>query len=196
MYNGKVIIGVGGTIGSGKTTACEIMCTMGAFYISADEIGRGILPEIALDLQEHFGPKIMKGKEVDREKLAEVVFTEKEALSHLNNISHPVLKKRLKDHIRNAPCELVVIDAALLFDWPDIMEIVDYPVLITAPETLKQERCIARGMDLVQYQKIRMNQKDDATLSDKARFIINNNGTVEDLHDRCRSIIKEIKHGH
>jgi dephospho-CoA kinase len=90
----------------------------------------------------------------------------------------------------------VVIDAALLFDWPDIMEIVDYSILVTAFEEIKRARCLARGVDRARYQNIKKNQKSDATLSQYARFIINNNGTVDDLQNQCRSIIKEIKDGH
>ena len=196
MYNGKVIIGVAGTIGSGKTTVCKMFASMGACYISADEIGRRILPDIAQALQEYFGDEIMKGTTINREKLADRVFTRPEDLQYLNSISHPLLVQRLKERINKATASPVVIDAALLFDWPDIMDIVDYPILVTAFEEVKKARCIARSMDRRRYSSIRANQKNDAMLSPYARFIINNNGTVEDLRDRCRSILKEIKDGH
>lgn len=196
MYNGKVIIGVGGTVGSGKTTVCKILSAMGAYYISADQIGWEVLPDIAKELKEYFGSEIMNGDTIDRDKLADLVFGKPDQLAYLNSISHPILIERLKNSIKQAPDHMVVIDAALLFDWPDIMKIVDYPVLVTAPESVKQSRCIARGMNPVRYQQIRMSQHDDASRSQKARFIINNNGTVDDVHDQCRSIIKEIKHGH
>jgi dephospho-CoA kinase len=125
-----------------------------------------------------------------------MVFTHAEDLQYFNTISHPLLIQRLKERINQATVSPVVIDAALLFDWPEIMDIVDYPILVTAFEEVKKARCIARGMDRRRYQSIRVNQKNDATLSQNARFIINNNGTVEDLHDQCRSILKEIKDGH
>ena len=196
MYNGKVIIGVSGTIGSGKTTVCEILGTMGAYYISADQVGWEVLPDIVQELREYFGGEIINEGKVDRDKLADLVFGNPNHLAYLNSISHPLLTARIKSRIEHAPGHMVVIDAALLFDWPDIMEIVDYPVVVTAPEVEKRSRCIARGMDPVRYQQIRTNQKDDTFLSQKARFIINNNGTVDDLHGKCQNIIKEIKHGH
>jgi len=114
----------------------------------------------------------------------------------LNSISHPLVKKRLRERIEQADTDLVVIDAALLFDWPDIMDIVDFPILVTSFEEVKKARCMARGLDRRRYQSIRANQKNDTTQAQYARFIINNNGTVEDLHDQCRSIVKEIKDGH
>jgi dephospho-CoA kinase len=196
MYNGKMVIGVGGTIGSGKTIVSRIFESMGSYYISADEIGWEVLSDIAPILKERYGSDIMNEESIDRNKLATRVFTDPEELTFLNSISHPLLIERLKTRIARATGSLVVIDAALLFDWPEIMAIVDYPVLVIAHESLKEQRSISHGMDPIRYRTIRQNQHDDACLVSKARFTISNNGAVEALHDQCRSILKEIQHGH
>jgi dephospho-CoA kinase len=196
MYNGKVIIGVGGSVGSGKTTVSRIFESMGCYYLSADEVGWEVLPDIALVLKQRYGHDIMSGDRIDRKKLAQRVFADRKALEFLNSVSHPVLIGRLKSRIKEAPGSMVVIDAALLFDWPDIMAIVDYPILVTARESLKKERSLAHGMEQERYKNIRMNQRDDADVRSKARFTINNNGTIESLQDQCRNILKEIKDGH
>ncbi|MBN2620109.1 dephospho-CoA kinase [candidate division WOR-3 bacterium] len=191
-----MVIGVGGTIGSGKTTVSRIFESMGSYYISADEIGWEVLSDIAPILRKRYGSGIMDGESIDRNKLAARVFTDPEELTFLNSISHPLLIERLKARITQASGSLVVVDAALLFDWPEIMAIVDYPVLVIAHESLKEQRSIAHGIDRTRYRTIRQNQHDDSHLASKARFTINNNGAVEALYDQCRSILKEIQHGH
>ena len=75
MHHGnKVIIGVGGTVGSGKTLVGRIFEELGAHYISADEIGWEVLSDITGELKERFGEIIMDGDIIDKKKLRGVVF--------------------------------------------------------------------------------------------------------------------------
>lgn len=196
MYNGKVIIGVGGSIGSGKTTVSRILESFGMHYISADEIGWEVLPEIAQTLRQRFGDKIMDGDTVNRKRLAEYIFANQEHLDFLNALSHPLLVKKLKERLDDAPGFMTVIDAALLFDWPEIMDVIDCAILVVADEEKKEQRILGTGMDPVLYKNIRAKQKGDKELSQHAHFIIRNNGTVASLQEQCRSIFKEIQNGH
>ena len=189
----KVVIGVGGNIGTGKTTVCKIFESIGAHYISADEVGWGVLMEITDALKERFGKSIMKESTVDKKKLREIVFSKREHLRYLNKLSHPLIIKKILKKIENIESGMVIIDAALLFDWPEICKHVDYSILVTAEDKIKEERSMAKGIEGDFFKQILSFQKSDDEMSGQANFIIKNNGTIDSLKKQCQDIYKEIK---
>jgi dephospho-CoA kinase len=195
MHTGtKVIIGVGGNIGTGKTTVSRIFAEFGARYISADEIGWEVLPEIAQILREKFGDEIMKGKQVDKKRLREIVFSDVNSLRFLNRASHPVLTRRVCAAVDAVRSGVVVIDAALLFDWPEVYGIVDYPILVKARRALMAQRAAEKGIGRKLFDNIISMQKDDEELQKMASHVIENNGEMSVLRERCQQIYEEISH--
>ncbi|HEC79183.1 MAG TPA: dephospho-CoA kinase [candidate division WOR-3 bacterium] len=191
--NKKVVIGVTGTIGAGKTTVSRIFEEFGADYISADEVGWQVLPDITEELEKRFGSSIMDGDKIDKKKLRKLVFSDRKALDYLNSLSHPLLIKKIIEYVEKSDDEVVVIDAALLFDWEEILQLVDYSVLVVADKELKRERSLKRGFSRDAFERILGCQRDEKEMRKRARFIIKNNSTVEDLKAQCLKIYKEIK---
>ncbi len=189
----KVLIGVGGTIGSGKTLVSKIFQELGAQYVSADELGWEVLPEIRAGLKKRFGERIMKNGTVDRERLREIVFSDQENLDYLNRLSHPLLIKKILKRVEDIEDGIVVIDAALLFDWPAIEEIVDYRILITSDEEVKEERMARKGIGRKLFRQILGFQKSDAEVMERAKFVIANNGGIDSLKIQCKDIYRQIK---
>ncbi len=189
----KVLIGVGGTIGSGKTLVSKIFQELGAQYVSADELGWEVLPEIRAGLKKRFGERIMKNGTVDRERLREIVFSDQENLDYLNRLSHPLLIKKILKRVEDIEDGIVVIDAALLFDWPAIEEIVDYRILITSDEEVKEERMARKGISRKLFRQILGFQKSDAEVMERAKFVIANNGGIDSLKIQCKDIYRQIK---
>ena len=189
----KVLIGVGGTIGSGKTLVSKIFQELGAQYVSADELGWEVLPDIRDGLRKRFGERIMKNGTVDRERLREIVFSGKENLDYLNRLSHPLLVKKILKRVEDIEDGIVVIDAALLFDWPAIEEIVDYRILITSDEEVKEERMARKGISRKLFRQILGFQKSDAEVMKRAKFVIDNNGGIDSLKIQCKDIYRQIK---
>ncbi len=187
------MIGVGGNIGAGKTTVCKIFEDFGAKYISADQVGWEVLPQIAPALKRKFGTAIMNRNAIDRRKLSATVFAKKANVEFLNHLSHPILIQMIKKHMAKIKSGVVIIDAALLYDWPELIEDIDYSILVTAKEELKLKRTLANGLDQDTFLKIHKYQKDDQVLAQRASFIINNNGTLAKLRTKCRKIYEEIK---
>lgn len=190
----KVVIGVGGNIGTGKTTVSKIFAEFGAQYVSADRIGWEVLPEIAEELEAEFGNAIMSGKEINKEKLRELVFADTEKLSFLNRVSHPLLTRRVLEQVEAIRSGTVVIDAALLFSWPEVYGIVDYPVLVRAKRELMLSRASAKGIGKELFERILSVQKDDEEVLGMAAYVVDNNGTLDELRARCRLIYEEISH--
>lgn len=173
--------------------ASKFFESFGAYCISADEIGREVLIEIKDDLKDEFGGEIMDGDDIDRNKLQALVFSSKDKLRKLNELSHPLLKKEILDRIDKISSHFIVIDAALLFDWPEIVAELDYSILVCASDDKKEERAVTNGMDRKLFKKIIRSQRDEEDMSKLATYIINNNGTVQELTEQCQRIFEEIR---
>ena len=107
------IIGITGIIGAGKSTAAQILKKdFKALLIDADKIGHELLaknPEISKKVIAVFGTN-------KRSDLAQLVFNDTQKLKQLNMITHPAIRKKVKEIIQLNPDEkLIVIDPALLF---------------------------------------------------------------------------------
>lgn len=189
----KVLVGVGGTVGSGKTLVSRIFQELGAKCISADEVGWEVLPEITDRLRQRFGERIMNNGQIDKERLRSIVFSDKDNLDYLNRISHPLLVSKILERVEDIEAGVVVIDAALLFDWPEVYRRTDYPIVVVSDKKVKEERMTRKGMSKRLFRQILGFQKNDTEMTKRAKFIIENNGTVENLKMQCQNIYRQIK---
>jgi len=99
-----MIIGITGSIGSGKTTAAKIFSKYHYTRIDADEIGHELLKsnkKIKNKLITYFGNEIIgKNGNIDRKKLGGIVFNDKNELKKLNSIMHPLIINEIKNKIK------------------------------------------------------------------------------------------------
>ncbi len=144
------VIGITGTIGSGKSTVAGFLRDLGAKVIDADKIGH----EVYLlgsrgwkDVVEAFGKGVLAADStVDRRKLGEIVFNNPAALANLNCIVRPLIAEevqaRLKE-LRKKRARIVVLEAALLIEagWGPL---VDEIWVTTAPESAIYKRLSAK----------------------------------------------------
>lgn len=191
----RVVIGIGGNIGTGKTTVANFFRELGAVCIAADEIGWEVLPEITPALKEKFGEEIMhrSGCRVDKRKLRDLVFSDRAGLEYLNRVSHPLLTQKIAARVESLKSGVVVIDAALLFEWPEIAALCDHKILVTAHPEKMRGRAEAKGIDHALYSKIHSMQKDDKEMMVQADIVIHNNGTLDELRGRCQLIYRRIE---
>ena len=125
------VIGLTGGIGSGKSTVSQFLEELGAFIIDADKVGHeAFKPDTELwrEVVAAFGRQILKpGGEIDRNKLAEMVFGNPELLSRLNQIMHPrmyaLVKAQLEEYRRQG-VRVVVLEAPLLLEagWTSLVD--------------------------------------------------------------------------
>ncbi len=118
--NGSIILGITGGIGSGKSTVSSFLKEIGAAVIDADLISRQVVMpgEKALEeLTEVFGNDILDDwGQLQRKKLAEIVFNNREKLEKLNGILHKYVAKRIKDNVKEQlinNTNIIVIDAPI-----------------------------------------------------------------------------------
>ena len=192
-----MIIGITGSIGSGKTTAAKIFSKYHYKIIDADEIGHKLLEdsEIKNKLIINFGKEILaKNKSIDRKKLGEIVFNSEEKLKKLNSILHPAIITEIKNKIKNIQ-EKYGIDVKIIVDAPLLLEtgtdkLVDKVIVVKA----FHENIIARNkyFTMEQLEKISLKQMGLDQKLKKANFMIDNTRDLKYLEQQVKEIIEKL----
>ena len=187
----RLLVGIGGNMGSGKSTVASELKRYGAKIIDADEMGWSILAKGTDEyhrLVKTFGRGILtKTGNIDRRALGKIAFASRANLAKLNAIVHPVLLERVRKEIDRNRKGLVVVDAALLFAWGMDKE-VDVAILVTAADRLKIKRMTDAGMpeeDIAARLKL---QQPDSKIWRKADFVLENRGSFAELRRKCRAL--------
>lgn len=187
----RLLVGIGGQMGAGKSTVVGELRRYGARVIDADQIGWSLLaknsPEYTA-LVKAFGREILdKSGRIDRRRLAERAFASKAALTKLNRITHPGLLTKLRAEINRHKKGLVIVDAALLFYWGLDKEM-DVSILVTAPERLKVKRMTDSGMSPEAARARLKLQQPDAKVWRRADFVLENSGSLPELKRKARAL--------
>lgn len=190
MGRSKILLGVVGTAGSGKTFFSKVFSEFGATVINADKIGWEILKDSKIKeaLQKEFGYSIFSGSNIDRKILGNIVFSDNDKLKLLNSIVHPELIKRLKYKLDSIKKGVVVVDAALILQWK-IEKWFNYIVL------LKSKKCKQRLVSMGYNEKIVeniINVQRKSLDESKADFIVINDGSMEELKIKAEEIWRRI----
>jgi dephospho-CoA kinase len=146
------IIGLTGGIGSGKSTVAGFLAEMGAVILDADKIGHEVLEsdqEVKNKIVATFGEEVMNSAgNIDRRKLADIVFKDHESLIQLNLITHPFIYRRMLNIIENYQRQgvgVLIIDAPLLIEAGWATKVDEIWVTI-APKEVIIERLEKKGM--------------------------------------------------
>ncbi len=145
MRGGCLIVGVTGSFGTGKSTVAGFFKKQGARVFDADKIAHEALSVRYKKIVKIFGKGILKkDKEIDRKKLAKVVFGNRELLTTLNSIVHPYVIKRIKEGVKKIrrlkTKTVVVLDVPLLIE-AGLQGLVDKVIVVKAGSRQQVERC-------------------------------------------------------
>ena len=193
-----LVIGLTGSIGTGKSEAARQLEALGASIISADQVGHEAYTPNT-EAWEHvvsaFGDEILQDDgEIDRRKLGTIVFSDPGQLERLNQIMHPRMAQMVADKVevlRGQGVEVVVVEAALLFEagWDSLVEEV---WTTDSPEQAVIERLKVRnGMSEEEARKRMSSQMGRTERLDRSDYVIENSGdmvalgvTIKELWDR------------
>lgn len=172
-----VILGLTGSIGMGKTTAAEMLRTLGLPVYDSDVtvhrlLGKGGRAVAAIG--EAF-PGVINDDAVNRKALGERVFGDPEALKMLEAIVHPLVRKAQETFLKRAAAQrrkMVVLDVPLLFET-DGDEVCDAVVVVSAPRFLQKARVLARtGMTREKLSGVLARQMSDFEKRRRADFVV------------------------
>ncbi len=186
------VIGVTGGVGAGKSEILNFIAdNWNATVVEADEVGYLVMKpgkSCFAPIVELFGPGILQEDgTLDRTKIAEMVFEDKELLDKLNAIVHPAVKKYIRKAIereKENETDFFIVEAALLIE-DKYDEICDELWYIYADEETRTERLMKnRGYSEEKVKSIFANQLSEDEFSDHCDFEIDNSGDFEDTKEQ------------
>lgn len=185
-----MIIGLTGGIATGKSTVARILASLGAYIVNADKIGHNILEknkDAYNEVINEFGKNIVEenGK-IDRSKLGDIVFSDKNKLEKLESITHPYIVEEIKYETKEKIKEYhhLVLDVPLLFET-GLENIVDVTWVVVCSHEKQIERITKRDdLSRKEAQKRISAQMEISQKIKLADFVIYNNGTKEELNNK------------
>jgi dephospho-CoA kinase len=195
-----LVVGLSGGIGAGKSTLAALLIERGAQVIDADALGRDALRPgrpAWHSVVDQFGDEILvrDSMEIDRPRLARVVFSDRAKLAALNAIVHPVILDAVAGHLErlHGSDAIVVLDAALIFET-GLDEIVEVLVVVTAPEADRRKRLSSeRGMSIDDVTARMAAQAGTEELVARADVVASNTGSLEDLAVEADRVWAELE---
>ena len=191
----KLIIGLTGQSGAGKTLVSSIFKQQGFEIINADEISREVVKSktVLTILSDTFGDEVVEGENLNRKKLGNIVFSDKEKLLLLNNIMFPLVRQKIDEEINQSSNRFILLDAPQLFE-AEANKMCDYIVSVIASEEKLIERIIHRDKISKTEANGRLcSQYSQAFFKENSDFIINNNCTIQYMCAETDKIIESIK---
>ena len=182
-----ILIALTGGIGSGKSRAAAILEEFGAHSISADTLAREVLERGEDGYNEvvaYFGDEILNEGQIDRKKLAEIVFNDSKQLEVLESITHPLIRAKFVSQTRGLPENSVVVyEIPLLAESISRQKQLDFDhVIVLESETeTRVARLIERGLSAKEAQLRIAKQYSDAQRKEIATHLIKNEGSLEEL---------------
>jgi dephospho-CoA kinase len=186
------LIGLGGGIGSGKSTVSLLLAELGAVIVDADVIARKVVepgqPALAAIVKRFGDSVLLPDGTMNRPAVASIVFHDKEALADLNAITHPAIGEEIAKQIamHRGTDRVVVLDAALLFDRARL-GMVGRTVVDVEPDVAVARLMEFRGFsetDARARVASQMSREERRSLADR---VIDNSGDRSALHRAVES---------
>lgn len=183
------VFGLTGGIGTGKSTVARLLAAKGAVVIDADRIAREVVAPDSPALQEivkEFGESVLNARgELDRAKLAAIVFSDPEKRRRLEAITHPRIFARFAQEITQAAekgARVVILDVPLLFETGGLASAVEKVIVVYAPVQTQVERLAQRDGMTEEQARARIGaQMDIEEKRKRGDYVIENTGSLEDL---------------
>ena len=192
-----MIVGLTGGIASGKSTVSNIFRELGIEIIDADIKAKEISErkDVINEIENIFGKDVINiNGQIDRIKLKEIVFGNKEKLKKLNDVFHPKVMaefKKIKEN--NDKNDIIIFDVPLLFET-EMDKICDKVIVVYTNEITQIKRMIERDNITEELaRKIINSQMSLKEKLEKSQIHIENNGTLENLKEKIKNIYKELK---
>jgi dephospho-CoA kinase len=179
-----LVVGLTGGIGSGKSTVAELFSRLGAIVVDADELARLAIERGSdgfADVMMRFGEDIIVNGDIDRKKLAEIVFSDEKARRDLESIIHPRVQELFSDVVEDLD-----IDDILIYEIPLLVETnaadkFDYIISVESDIELRKQRLLKKGLYISQIEKRMASQASEEARTAIADTVIRNDGDEDSL---------------
>lgn len=190
-------VAVTGGLSSGKTTVCKLFKELGAYVVSADAIVHKLLKptsDVGQKVIELFGPEVLVDGHIVRAAIANKAFQQPELLRSLENLLHPVVLEKIKEHYQYAAqflFPLFVAEVPLLFESGHD-KYYDATVAVIAADKICIERYKAKGGTEEEFLRRMARQLSPQAKAEKATYVVVNNESVEETMASVANIYAEM----
>jgi dephospho-CoA kinase len=193
----RVQVGLTGGIGSGKTTVTDLLAEHGAVIVDSDVVAREVVAAGSAGLAAigaAFGPEVIgPDGELDRARVAEIVFTDPDARATLNGIVHPLVRERAAELVRAAGPDAIVVQAVPLLVEVGLAHAFDLVVVVDVDPEVALDRLVSsRGMTPADAKARIAAQADRATRLAAADVVLDNSGDRDAIRDRVAALWLEL----
>lgn len=179
-----LVVGLTGGIGAGKSTVAQFFAELGALVIDADQLARMAIERGTdgfADVMLRFGNEVIVNGDIDRKKLAEIVFSDIQARKDLEAIIHP----RVQALFAEAVADLGE-DDILIYEIPLLVETgaaakFDYIITVESDLELRKSRLLKKGLYISQIEKRIASQASPEAREAIADTVIRNDGDEDAL---------------
>ena len=192
-------VAITGGISSGKSTACRFLKEFGAYVVSTDEIVHYLLSsnvKIHEKICNLLGPDVLIDGQLDKQAIANKVFSQPETLKSLESILHPEVFHEIESQyqtVKNDPkYKLFIVEIPLLYETHS-ENLFDFVVVILSEEKLCKERFVRDKKHTQQSFLHRMlRQMSPQEKASKAHFLLLNNGHLEELRNEVIKLATKL----
>jgi dephospho-CoA kinase len=189
------ILGLTGSIGMGKSTTSRFFAEAGVPVHDADATVHRLYEGALVPAIEAAFPGATANGKVDRDRLAQRVLGNPEALKALEAIVHPAVRKAEEDFLAAAKAtgaRIAVLDIPLLFETGGDQR-VDAVVVVSAPADVQTARVMERsGMTVEKLELLRNKQIPDAEKRKRADFVVDSSQGFESARAQVLAILKTV----
>jgi dephospho-CoA kinase len=189
-------VGLTGGIGAGKSEVLAAFERAGAATLSTDRVTHDLLDDeqVKAALVERWGPEVVPNGGVDRQKVGEIVFDNREELDWLESVMHPRVGAHVLEWRQGlAPdAEIAVVEVPLLFEAA-MEDAFDATVAVVADDEIRDARLRERGQAGLSGREER--QLDQTEKERRADHVIRNDASLEELETAVNDLIDQLRAG-
>jgi dephospho-CoA kinase len=189
-----MIIGLTGSIAMGKSEVAKILRDMDIPVFDADAAVHEIYANgTAAKALQNLCPEAIEGPLVNRQVLSQHIAKTPDLLKSITAIIHPLVHQAEQDFLKSQNQDIMVVDSPLLLETGRAREF-DLIIVVSSTPESQQSRALARtGMTPEKFEMIKSKQMPDDEKRGWADYIIENNGSIEQLRGTVKALIGEIK---
>lgn len=194
-------VGLTGSIAVGKSFVCSVLRDLGCHVLDADKTAREVVAQATDGLDEivkHFGDEILlPNGELDRKKMAAIVFADEVKRELLNSIIHPCVieaqNKWLNELEKKEPDTIAVVDAALMIESGGYKRF-DKIIVVWCAADIQLSRLIGReGISHDEAIKRIVAQMPQDEKKKFADYLIDTSNGFEDARQQTTEVIAKLR---
>ena len=190
-----LVVGLTGGIGAGKSTVAQCFAELGAFVIDADQLARMVVERGTDGFAEvllRFGDEVILNGDIDRKKLAEIIFSDEAARRDLEAIIHPRVQAMFAEAVAGLDHDDILIYEIPLLVESNAAEKFDYVITVESDIELRKERLLKRGLFISQIEKRIAAQASPQSREAAADTVIYNNSDEDSLLRQVENLWESV----